>query len=135
MFLKHFLSYLIILVVFFAIDLVWIAVVAKKFYRDNLGFLMKKKTGWLAAIVFYLIYIFGLLYFVVNPALAMGSGIYALYTGAIFGFIAYATYDLTNLATVKDWPLKLTIVDLVWGSTLSAGVCIVSYYIILALLY
>ena len=85
--------------------------------------------------MFYLVYIFGLLYFVVNPAVAAGSGVYALYTGAIFGFIAYATYDLTNLATVKDWPLKLTIVDLVWGSALSAGVGIISYYIIEALLY
>lgn len=110
--------YLITLAVFFVIDMVWLGVVAKSFYRKHLGFLMSPKVNWAAALLFYLVFIAGLLIFVIRPALAQGEPLKALLMGALFGLISYATYDLSNLATLKDWPMVVTIVDLVWGTTL-----------------
>jgi uncharacterized membrane protein len=116
---KQFLMmYLITLAVFFLIDMVWLGVVAKGFYRKHLGGMLSPKVNWAAAILFYLLFIVGLLVFVVKPALAAGEPLKALWSGALFGLISYATYDLSNLATLKDWPLIVTIVDLVWGSVL-----------------
>jgi uncharacterized membrane protein len=110
--------YLITLAVFFVIDMVWLGVVAKGFYRKHLGFLMSSKVNWAAALLFYLVFIAGLLIFVIRPALAQGEPLKALLMGALFGLISYATYDLSNLATLKDWPMVVTVVDLVWGTTL-----------------
>lgn len=121
--------YLIALPVFFAIDMFWLGVVAKNFYRQQIGFLMAPNINWTAAIIFYLVFILGLVLFVVSPALAKDSIQHAIVFGALFGFITYATYDLTNLATLKDWPLTLTIVDLVWGSFLASSVSTITYYI------
>lgn len=113
--------YLLTVVVFFAIDIVWLGVISKKFYRDQLGALMSPKVNWTAAIIFYLIFIFGIVFFVIYPAVAGDNITMAIGYGALFGFIAYATYDLTNLATIKGWPTLVTVVDLVWGSFLSAS--------------
>ncbi len=121
--------YLIALPVFFAIDMFWLGVVAKNFYKQQIGFLMTPNVNWTAAIIFYLIFIAGLVLFVVSPALAKSSIQHAIVFGALFGFITYATYDLTNLATLKDWPLTLTIVDLIWGSVLASSVSTITYYI------
>jgi uncharacterized membrane protein len=121
--------YLITLAVFFAVDMVWLGVVAKNFYRKHLGYLMGPKVGWPAAILFYLLFIAGLLIFAVRPALVAGAPIKALLLGAFLGLVAYATYDLTNQATVKDWPVVVTVVDLVWGTTLGG---IVSWLSVLA---
>jgi uncharacterized membrane protein len=126
MFLK---LYLITLPIFFAIDMIWLGVIAKKFYQQHIGFLMKPKINWLAAICFYLLFIAGLVIFVISPALQKKSVLDALLLGALFGLITYATYDLTNLATMKDWPLLVTIVDLVWGTVLAASVSLMSYFI------
>jgi len=120
------LLYLITLAVFFMIDMVWLGVVAKGFYRKHLGPLMGPKVIWAAAILFYLLFIVGLLVFVVRPALVRGEPLQALFFGALFGLISYATYDLTNLATLKDWPLAVTVVDLVWGACLGGAVSLVS---------
>jgi uncharacterized membrane protein len=125
--------YLVAVIVFFTIDLIWLGVVAQKFYQSQIGFLLSPKVNWPAAISFYLLYIVGLVYFVVRPALVQGSWLVALFTGAFFGFITYATYDLTNLATLKDWPLLVTLVDLLWGTTLGASVSTVTYLIVRAL--
>jgi len=114
--------YLITLTVFFLIDLVWLGAVAKGFYRRHLGTMMSQKVIWPAAILFYLLFIAGLLVFVVQPALARGEPFQAFLFGALFGLISYATYDLTNLATLKDWPLVVTIVDLAWGAGLGGAV-------------
>ncbi|MFP4460966.1 MAG: DUF2177 family protein [Thermotogota bacterium] len=122
--------YLTSFVVFFVIDLVWLGVVAQKLYAKHLGYIMKEKPDWIAAILFYLLYIIGLVFFVIQPALEKSSWQYALFAGLFFGFITYATYDLTNLATLKDWPLKITIIDLIWGSVLGASVSIITYSII-----
>ncbi|NTV81738.1 MAG: DUF2177 family protein [Candidatus Aminicenantes bacterium] len=112
------LLYLITLAIFFAIDMVWLGVVAKTFYRKHLGYLMAPKVVWPAAVLFYLLFIAGLVVFAVRPGLAAGAPLKALLLGAFLGLISYATYDLTNQATVKDWPALVTVVDLVWGTTL-----------------
>jgi len=121
--------YLIALPVFFAIDMVWLGLVAKNFYRSQIGFLMTPNINWLAAIIFYLLFVAGLVLFVITPAIEKGSLTHALLFGALFGLIAYATYDLTNLATLKDWPLLVTIVDLAWGAVLAASVSTATYFI------
>lgn len=122
--------YLVALPVFFAIDMIWLGLVAKNFYRDQIGFLLKPDVNWPAAILFYLLFIVGLVLFVINPALEKGSWVHAVAFGALFGLISYATYDLTNLATMKDWPLLVTVVDLAWGATLAASVSTVTYFIV-----
>lgn len=121
--------YFIALPVFFAIDMVWLGLVAKNFYNKYIGFLMTPNINWLAAISFYLLFIAGLVVFVISPALEKHSWSHTLLFGALFGLVSYATYDLTNLATIKDWPLLVTVVDLVWGATLAASVSLVSYLI------
>ena len=126
MFLK---LYLIALPVFFAIDMFCLGVVAKDFYRAQIGGLMKPDINWMAAIIFYMIFVAGLVVFVVAPAVEKGSWTHALIFGALFGFVCYATYDLTNLAVAKDWPLLITIVDLVWGAVLAASVSVVTFFI------
>ena len=116
-------------VAFLVIDLVWLGFIANNLYRKYLGFIMRPSPNWTAAIVFYLLYLAGLVFFVINPAVEKSSWKFALLAGMFFGLITYATYDLTNLATMKDWPLLVTVVDLVWGMVLSASVSVVTYLI------
>ena len=126
MFIKLF---LIALPVFFVIDLVWLVLVAKKFYQEQIGFLMKPDINWIAAIIFYLLFIAGLVIFVISPAVEKLSWVHALIFGALFGLITYATYDLTNLSTLKDWPLLVTVVDLIWGTVLASSISLITYFI------
>jgi uncharacterized membrane protein len=126
MFIKLF---LIALPVFFVIDMVWLVLVAKKFYQEQIGFLMKPDINWFAAIIFYLLFITGLVIFVISPAVEKHSWVDAILFGALFGLITYATYDLTNLATLKDWPFLVTVVDLIWGTVLAASISGVTYFI------
>jgi uncharacterized membrane protein len=121
--------YAIALPVFFVIDMIWLGLIAKGFYRAQIGALMKPEVNWTAAIVFYLIFIAGLVVFVISPAVEKSSWKHALLFGALFGLVCYATYDLTNLAVAKDWPLLVTIVDMIWGSVLAASVSIATYFI------
>ncbi len=121
--------YFIALPTFFAIDLVWLGLVAKNFYRQQIGALMKPDVNWAAAIIFYLIFVAGLVVFVIAPAMEKGSWVQALLYGALFGLVCYATYDLTNLAVTKDWPLIVTIVDLIWGAVLAMAVAGITYFI------
>ena len=126
MFLK---LYLISFTTFIAIDMVWLVLVAKNFYAKTLGFLMSPTVNWIAAILFYLLFIVGVVVFVVTPSLKQQSWLQALLLGALFGLITYATYDLTNLATIKSWPLIVTVVDMIWGTTLSASISVITYFI------
>jgi len=119
--------YFATLIAFFAIDLVWLGLVARSFYRKHLGFLMAPSPNWTAAIIFYLLFVLGILVFVVLPGLEANSLRTTLLRAALFGLICYATYDLTNLATVKDWPLLVTVVDLAWGTVLSVVVSLAGY--------
>lgn len=125
---EYFIIYMITLAMFFLIDIVWLALIANKLYKDQIGFIMKDKPNWVVAILFYLIFVLGLVFFVIDPALLSESMLEALLRGMFFGFITYATYDLTNLATLDKWPLKITIIDLIWGTTLGGLVSIISYY-------
>jgi len=120
------LLYIITLAVFFVIDMIWLGVVAKGFYRRHLGSLLSPKVNWISAILFYLLFIVGLLVFVIRPALVGSVPLNALFYGALFGLISYATYDLTNLATIKDWPMVVTVVDLIWGTVLGGVVSYIS---------
>ena len=120
------LLYLATLAVFFLVDMIWLGAVAKGFYRRHLGPLLSPRVNWAAAILFYLLFIVGLLVFVVRPAVAGGTVLGALGLGALFGLICYATYDLTNMATIKEWPSVVTVVDLVWGTVLGGSVSLVS---------
>ena len=116
------------LVAFFAIDMIWLGLVARTFYRKHLDFLLAPNTNWIAAIVFYLLFILGILVFVVVPGLEDNSLKTTLLRAALFGLITYATYDLTNLATVMDWPVIVSIVDIAWGVVLSISVSIIGFW-------
>jgi uncharacterized membrane protein len=121
--------YLLTIPVFFGIDMFWLGIVAKGFYRNNLGHLLRPDVNWAAALVFYLLYIGGILIFAVIPALEKNSLLQAIVLGGLFGFFTYATYDLTNLATLKDWPFNVVIVDIIWGIALTASVAVASFFI------
>ncbi len=110
-------------------DLVWLGIVAKGFYRAQIGMLMKSDVNWIAAVIFYLIFIAGLVVFVIIPAMEKGSWTHALLFGALFGLVCYATYDLINLAVAKDWPLLVTAVDLAWGAVITSSVSVVTYFV------
>ncbi|HVP49718.1 MAG TPA: DUF2177 family protein [Candidatus Bathyarchaeia archaeon] len=121
--------YIIALPVFLALDMAWLGLVARNFYAKRIGFLMKTDINWTAAILFYVLFTIGLVLFVIMPAVGKNSWVHALSFGALFGLIAYATYDLTNLATLKDWPLIVTMVDLAWGAVLAGSASMVTFFI------
>lgn len=112
---------------FLAIDAVWLSVMTKRFYTPNLGHLLAEAPKFGPAIVFYALYVVGVLYFVILPALEGGSSPLRVFlSGALFGLVAYGTYDLTNQATLKDWPVVVTAVDLVWGACLTGFVALIA---------
>lgn len=118
--------YVLALPIFFAMDMTWLGLVAKNLYKEKIGFMMKTDVNWPAAILFYLLFIAGLVVFVITPALEKNSWQHAILYGGFFGLVTYATYDLTNLATTKNWPLSITIVDLIWGTVLAATVSVLA---------
>ncbi len=107
--------YAIMLAVFLAVDLIWLGIAARGFYNRHLGRFFADKVKWSAAFVFYLLFVAGMLIFAVHPAIAHASLMRAAVLGSLYGLFTYATYDLTNLATLKDWPMPIVIVDIVWG--------------------
>jgi uncharacterized membrane protein len=119
--------YMITLAAFLCIDMIWLGLVARTLYRNYLGFLMAPKVNWLAAIIFYLLFVLGLLIFVILPGVKENALGATLLRAALFGLITYATYDLTNLATLKDWPVFITVVDMTWGTVLSVAVCYIGF--------
>lgn len=125
--LKGLYLYLLTLPVFFGIDILWIGVIARKFYFEKIGNLMADKINWVAAIVFYLLYIGGIIILSVLPGIKEESLKTTLVNAAIFGFLAYATYDLTNLTTLKNWSLSLSLVDMLWGTFLTTLVAFISF--------
>lgn len=117
----HFLKlYGVGVVVCFGLDLVWLGVVARDFMQRQIGYLLRPDIQWVPAVLFYLIYVAALIVFVVAPALERESAGRALLLGAFFGLAAYAAYDLTALALIRDYPMKAALVDLAWGTSLSA---------------
>jgi uncharacterized membrane protein len=112
--------------IFLSIDLLWLGFVAKNVYREQIGFLMRPTIVWWPAILFYICYVAGLVFFVLTPASKTSTLTEVFFRGAFFGFVAYAAYDLTNLATLKNWPLSITLVDLAWGAFLTGLVCVLT---------
>jgi len=113
-------AYVTTAVVFFAVDYVWLSQVATRFYFDRIGHLLMDKPNLVAAGMFYAVYVAGIVIFAVAPALRGESLVTAIVYGALFGFFTYATYDFTNFATLKDWPVVVVVVDVAWGTFLSA---------------
>lgn len=113
--------------VFFMIDLIWLGVIAKGFYQKNLSYILSPQVNWPAAIIFYLLFIAGILIFAVVPAVTKDSWQHAMLYGALFGFFTYMTYELTNLALLKDWPLNIVVIDIIWGVVLCTAVATLSF--------
>ncbi len=121
-------SFVATAVVFFGLDFIWLSQMIG-FYRAMLGDLLAQQPDMAAAIAFYVIYLAGVFYFSVLPAIARGTLSSALFSGGLFGFVAYATYDLTNMATLRDWPLILTAVDVAWGAFVTAAASAAGYWL------
>ncbi|HUC78720.1 MAG TPA: DUF2177 family protein [Candidatus Saccharimonadales bacterium] len=124
---KDIYTFLVTFGVMTILDALWLGLIAPKFYKKHIGFIMSKKPNWIAALIFYLVFVLGLTIFVVYP------GWHSNYTllrvgllGGLFGLVCYSTYDLTNQATLNKWPFIVTIVDLCWGTLLSAAVSMIS---------
>ena len=121
--------YIITVPIFFIIDLLWLGVIAKNFYRKSLDHLLSPQINWPVAITFYLIYIAGILIFAVLPGLNKNSLRKAVFLGALFGFFTYMTYELTNLALIIDWPISVVFIDILWGIFLCSCVSTLSFFI------
>jgi uncharacterized membrane protein len=121
--------YFATLIAFLAIDIVWLSLIARTIYQKFIGFLLTPTINWIAAVLFYLLFILGILVFVVMPGLENNSLKATLLRAALFGLITYATYDLTNLATVKNWPVLISVMDMAWGTVLSVVVSYVGFMV------
>lgn len=120
--------YLATLVAFLGIDFIWLTQVAQKFYKEKIGHLMAETPNLLPALVFYLFFVVGIIIFAVNPGLKESSWKITAMYGALFGFFTYATYDLTNFSTLKDWPVIVTVVDIIWGVILCTVISLISFF-------
>lgn len=123
-------SYAVTFIVFIVVELIWLLVLAKELYKKELGYIMKEKPSLAPAAIFGLLFVLGLVFFVVNPALTKGDWSYALFAGILYGLITYATYTLTNLANLEAWPLKVSLIDLIWGVVLGGSVSTISFFIL-----
>ncbi|OYR19392.1 DUF2177 family protein [Brucella thiophenivorans] len=126
---SYIVAYVVTAIAFLAIDSVWLTNMANVFYRPVMGDMLAPSFRLAPAVVFYVIFVFGLVFFAVRPGLLAGSGAVTLLNGALLGFVAYATYDLTNQATLKNWSWTLTIADLIWGTVLSAVSAYIGYWV------
>jgi uncharacterized membrane protein len=121
--------YIVAVVTFFVIDLVWLGVVARSFYRNQMGHLLKTDVNWAAAVVFYLVFVVGIVVLAVWPAVERQSLGHAIALGALLGLVTYAAYDLTNLATLEGFPFAVVLVDMTWGTVLCGSVSAVTYLV------
>lgn len=124
---KFALMYAVTAVTFLAVDFVWLAYVARNLYFSQIGHLMREQPNLAVAAIFYVAFAAGVVYFAVAPAVEQGSAMTALVNGALLGFLAYATYDVTNYSTLRDWPLMVSVIDTVWGTVLTAFAAWVGY--------
>ncbi|EPR10895.1 membrane protein [Agrobacterium sp. TS43] len=130
----YFAAYLFTLVAFLVIDFIWLSTMASRLYRPAIGDLLVENFRLAPAVIFYLIYAAGLTFLAVRPAFQTGEWTTALLYGAVVGFMAYATYDLTNQATLKSWSTTLTVADLLWGTFVSAAAATIGYLITVRLI-
>lgn len=126
---QYVLAYIFTAIVFFAIDMLWLGKIAKSFYFSNLGHLLAKSMNFTYVGIFYVFYIAGIVFFATRPAMQDGQISTALLYGALFGFFCYGTYEFTNLATLKDWPVKVLIVDIIWGTVLTGSSAAIGFYL------
>lgn len=122
--------YLIAFIIFILADFVWLGFVAKDFYKAELGHLMADNVRWIPAIIFYLLFVFALKFFAIDPALKENDWTIALISGAFLGLVSYGAYDLTNFATLKGWSLQMTLVDMLWGSFISGLTSLATFFIV-----
>lgn len=122
-------NFLLTTLVFLIIDMAWLGLIAKNMYQKYLGSFLTDKVNWSAAFIFYLVYVVGVSIFAIYPSVNKNSAFSAALLGGLFGFFAYATYDLTNLATLKGWPLPIVFIDIAWGVVLTAVVSVSGFYI------
>ena len=127
--LKYLAVYFSFLLSLIVIDLIWLLGFAKNLYRDEMGSLMASEPKLLAGLGFYLLYALGASIFVIIPAISKQSWLYAVQYGALFGLFCYMTYDLTNLAVIRDFPVRLAFIDIVWGSAVTAASATISYWV------
>lgn len=126
---KYIFLYILTFAVFLAIDFIWLGYIAKNLYAEKIGHLLTENPNLFAAGIFYLLFIVGVLVFAVMPGYEARSILKTILLGSLFGLLSYATYDLTNLATLKDWPISVTIIDLIWGTSISTVTAVAGYYI------
>lgn len=124
----YIIAFLATALVFFGLDFIWLSKMTGLFYRQHIGHLLLDQPNIPVAAVFYLVYVAGIVYFAVAPALNGGSWTSALISGAILGFVAYGTYDMTNMATLKDWSLAVSVVDMSWGVFLTGTAATAGYF-------
>lgn len=123
-------TYLVTFVVFLIFEMLWLGVIAKKLYEKELGYIMSPKVNLIATLVFFAIFIFGFTFFVINPSVEKSSWTYALTAGMLLGIVTYATYTLTNLATLQGWPLKIAFIDILWGATLGGAGSVGTFFVL-----
>jgi len=122
-------TYVLTFLIFLAVDFVWLGLIAKQLYQRHLGHLFRDQVNWYAAFLFYLIFVFGILIFVVSPALKEHVWTHALLMGLIFGLVTYATFDLTSLALFQGWTMPIVVIDILWGAVLSGIVSTAGFFI------
>jgi uncharacterized membrane protein len=123
-------AYLVALAVLALLDALWLGVVSRDFYKARLGQLLLDRPLWSIAIAFYLIHAVGIAVFAVPPAVAAGTWPAAVLYGGLFGFCVYAAYDITNLATLRGWPMAVSLVDLAWGAVVTAAATLVAFLVV-----
>lgn len=126
---KYIYLYLLTFIIFLAIDFVWLNFIAKNMYSQKIGHLLAENPNLIPALIFYLIFIVGVIVFAVLPGYSNESITKAILLGALFGLLTYSTYDLTNLATLRNWPISVTIIDIIWGTSISTVTSVAGYYI------
>jgi len=119
--------YTVAVVTFLVVDLLWLGIVARSFYQTQIGHLIRSEVNWIAAVLFYLVFVIGIVVLVVRPAIERHSLGQAVLLGALFGLVTYSAYDLTNLATLESFPMTVAVVDLAWGTILCSTVSTVTY--------
>ncbi|MEW8969611.1 MAG: DUF2177 family protein [Mesobacillus sp.] len=121
--------YFVTFIVFLMLDSVWLGVISPALYKEQIGHLLAPEVNWIAAVMFYILFIAGLVFFAVKPSIQQNSWKAALRNGAFFGLVCYATFDLTNQATMRDWPMLITAIDLVWGTFICGISSLASFFI------
>lgn len=126
---KYIYLYILTFVVFLAIDFIWLNFIAKNLYATRIGHLLAEKPNLVPALIFYLIFVVGVIIFAIIPGYETKNILKTILLGALFGLLTYSTYDFTNLATLKNWPISVTIIDLIWGTSISTVTSVAGYYI------